>query len=87
MQAVGMNSKSGVFRVLAALEERGHIRRMPDRARAIEVIREPHLPLDLIACSDSQLAAECARRGYVIGKWKMTRVEGLDYMQFHNLAP
>lgn len=36
--AVGQKSKSGVHRILVALEERGHIRRMPGRARAIELI-------------------------------------------------
>lgn len=35
---VGMNSNchSGIFRLLGGLEERGHLRRLPNRARAIE---------------------------------------------------
>ncbi len=37
----GMKSKSGIHRIILALEERGFIRRMPYRARAIEVIRKP----------------------------------------------
>ena len=40
-EAVGLRSKSGIHRHLAALEERGFIRRLPHRARAIEVIKEP----------------------------------------------
>ena len=36
--AVGLRSKSGVHRLMKALEERGHIRRLYARARAIEVL-------------------------------------------------
>lgn len=39
--ALGINSKSGVHRLVTALEERGFIRRIPDRARAIEVLKMP----------------------------------------------
>lgn len=37
--SLGLTSKSGVHRLLSSLEERGFIRRIPNRARAIEVIR------------------------------------------------
>lgn len=40
MQDCGFSSKSGVHRVILALEERGYIRRLPNRARAIELIDE-----------------------------------------------
>ena len=36
-----LRSKSGIHRLITALEERGFIRRLPNRARAIEVIRLP----------------------------------------------
>lgn len=39
--ALGLRSKSGANRMLKILEERGYIRRLRDRARAIEVIAEP----------------------------------------------
>ena len=39
--ALDLQSKSGVHRLIMALEERGFIRRLPHRARAIEVIRLP----------------------------------------------
>ncbi len=39
--AVGLRSKSGIHRHLAALEERGFIRRLRNRARAIELIKHP----------------------------------------------
>ena len=37
--ALGLASKSGVHRLISALEERGYIRRLPNRARAIEILR------------------------------------------------
>ena len=39
--ALGLRSKSGIHRLITALEERGFIRRLPNRARALEVIRLP----------------------------------------------
>jgi len=39
--AVGLRSNSGIHRHLAALEERGFIRRLRNRARAIELIKHP----------------------------------------------
>ena len=40
-EALDLKSKSGVHRLISALEERGFLRRLPNRARALEVIREP----------------------------------------------
>jgi repressor LexA len=42
-EALDLKSKSGVHRLISALEERGFIRRLPNRARALEVIRESDL--------------------------------------------
>jgi len=39
--AVNLSSKSGIHRLINALEERGFIRRLPNRARAIEIIKFP----------------------------------------------
>jgi repressor LexA len=39
--ALDLKSKSGVHRLISALEERGFIRRLPNRARALEVTRMP----------------------------------------------
>ncbi len=39
--ALDLRSKSGIHRLVKALEERGFIKRLPNRARAIEVIRLP----------------------------------------------
>ena len=39
--ALDLRSKSGIHRLITALEERGYIRRLEKRARALEVIRLP----------------------------------------------
>jgi len=39
--ALNLRSKSGIHRLITALEERGFIRRLPHRARALEIIRLP----------------------------------------------
>lgn len=39
--ALDLRSKSGIHRLITALEERGFIRRLPNRARALEVIKLP----------------------------------------------
>ena len=51
--ALDLKSKSGIHRLITALEERGFIRRLPNRARAIEVIKLPELA-----------AARNGRRGF-----------------------
>ena len=42
-EALELKSKSGVHRLISALEERQFIRRLPNRARALEVIKMPDL--------------------------------------------
>ena len=74
-EALALKSKSGVHRLISALEERGLIRRLPNRARSIEVIDEPARRdvLSMMArpafrlgqITDDDLLAECFRRGIV----------------------
>lgn len=40
-EALGLKSKSGIHRLISALEERGFLRRLPNRARALEVVKLP----------------------------------------------
>jgi repressor LexA len=40
-EALGLKSKSGIHRLIIGLEERGFIRRLPHRARALDVMRLP----------------------------------------------
>lgn len=39
--ALDLRSKSGIHRLITALEERGYLRRLPHRARALEIVRLP----------------------------------------------
>lgn len=39
--ALNLRSKSGIHRLISALEERGFVRRLPHRARAIEILKLP----------------------------------------------
>jgi repressor LexA len=56
--ALNLRSKSGIHRLISGLEERGFIRRLPHRARALEVTR---LPEESAAPSSSTGAAERGR--------------------------
>jgi len=51
--ALGLKSKSGIHRLITGLEERGFIRRLPHRARALEVVKLPESasasPLSVVA--------------------------------------
>jgi repressor LexA len=53
-EALGLKSKSGIHRLISGLEERGFIRRLPHRARALEVVRLPE---------DTAYAAQRSRSG------------------------
>jgi repressor LexA len=41
-EALDLKSKSGIHRLITALEERGFIRRLPHRARALEILKMPN---------------------------------------------
>ncbi|QFT77971.1 transcriptional repressor LexA [Erythrobacter sp. THAF29] len=60
-EALDLKSKSGVHRLISALEERGFIRRLPNRARALEVIRMPEdatpTPRATVAANDAVASA------------------------------
>ena len=48
-EALDLKSKSGVHRLISALEERQFIRRLPNRARALEVLRVPDQGSSLVS--------------------------------------
>jgi len=64
-EALDLKSKSGVHRLISALEERGFIRRLPNRARALEVIKMPEdatpAPRATLAANDAVVGAASAR--------------------------
>jgi repressor LexA len=52
--ALDLKSKSGVHRLISALEERGFLRRLPNRARALEVLRQPeNVAAKAVAANDT----------------------------------
>ena len=48
-EALELKSKSGVHRLISALEERQFIRRLPNRARALEILKMPDLAVTKLA--------------------------------------
>lgn len=60
-EALDLKSKSGVHRLISALEERGFIRRLPNRARALEVLKQPEnlgtrTPAPRVAANSNEVA-------------------------------
>jgi len=53
-EALELKSKSGVHRLISALEERAFIRRLPNRARALEVLRMPDQPAPVAAATSAK---------------------------------
>jgi repressor LexA len=60
-EALELKSKSGVHRLISALEERQFIRRLPNRARALEILKMPDLtvakPVPIVAPTRIRAAA------------------------------
>ena len=59
--ALNLHSKSGIHRLITSLQERGFVRRLANRARAIEIIR---LPEDIQENEDNQAQNEKQKRIY-----------------------
>ena len=56
-EALDLKSKSGVHRLISALEERQFIRRLPNRARALEVVKMPEIATPSAAPRPATIAA------------------------------
>ena len=55
--ALALKSKSGVHRLISALEERGFLRRLPNRARALEILRMPDVKAGIASNPKAPTAA------------------------------
>jgi len=64
--ALALKSKSGVHRLISALEERGFIRRLPNRARALEIVKMPDTVASLSAGSRTPVTPPLAANDSVI---------------------
>ena len=60
-EALDLRSKSGIHRLITALEERGFIRRLAHRARALEVVKLPESCLAGPGGSPPGVLAQCDR--------------------------
>src|ERR1700682_6022523 len=72
--ALDLRSKSGIHRLITALEERGFIRRLPNRARAIEVIKLP----DAVAHGSGGTLARCFTPSVIEGNLGRVRTASED---------
>jgi repressor LexA len=62
--ALALKSKSGIHRLITGLEERGFIRRLPHRARAVEVMRLPNDVEAAAAKPDAGSLPQAPRTGF-----------------------
>ncbi|MDG6078229.1 transcriptional repressor LexA [Erythrobacter litoralis] len=69
--ALDLKSKSGVHRLISALEERGFIRRLPNRARALEVVK---LPEDAVTAKGSANSGKTAANDTIVSSHAVKRV-------------
>lgn len=81
-EALALRSKSGIHRLISALEERGFIRRLPHRARALEILRLPNEPAAEITPGEAQAARKARSRGLGVIEGgqvrKRARAESVD---------
>ena len=82
--ALDLKSKSGVHRLISALEERGFIRRLPNRARALEIARMPELRTgtgasgSLPAAANSNDVIEIPLHGRIAAGTPIEALQGTD---------
>lgn len=67
-EALDLKSKSGIHRLITALEERGFLRRLPHRARALEIVKLPEALQD-----DAPVAARPSFKPQVIERGRDMR--------------
>ncbi len=73
-EALGLRSKSGIHRLITGLEERGFIRRLPHRARALEILKLPEdvrpVPASLSSVQQTSNQPVGIESNIVSGKFK-----------------
>lgn len=74
--ALDLRSKSGIHRLVTALEERGFIRRLPHRARALEVVRLPEALSHLDQAAPAEAAGAAGFAPRVVPGFRPARPRG-----------
>ncbi len=74
--ALGLRSKSGIHRLITGLEERGFIRRLPHRARALEIARLPENLAPAAAAPASRVAAGSGNGNGAQGSFRPNVIQG-----------
>jgi repressor LexA len=84
-EALDLKSKSGVHRLISALEERGFIRRLPNRARALEVLKLPETrpsatvtPIRPVAAAPANDTMELILAGRIAAGTPIEALQGTD---------
>ena len=84
-EALDLKSKSGVHRLISALEERGFIRRLPNRARALEVVKLPETkpaatvtPLRPVAAAPANDTMEIPLHGRIAAGTPIEALQGTE---------
>jgi repressor LexA len=83
--ALDLASKSGIHRLITALEERGFIRRLPNRARALEVLKLPEMrpsatvvPIRPVAAAPANDTMELILAGRIAAGTPIEALQGTD---------
>ena len=84
-EALELKSKSGVHRLISALEERGFIRRLPNRARALEVLKLPEVrptasvtPIRPVAAAPANDTMEIPLHGRIAAGTPIEALQGTE---------
>jgi repressor LexA len=83
-EALDLKSKSGVHRLISALEERGFIRRLPNRARALEVVKLPEtqsatiVPLRPVASAPANDTIDLPLHGRIAAGTPIEALQGTE---------
>jgi repressor LexA len=84
-EALELKSKSGVHRLISALEERGFIRRLPNRARALEVVKLPETrpsatvtPIRPVAAAPANDTTEIPLHGRIAAGTPIEALQGTE---------
>ena len=76
-EALDLRSKSGVHRLISALEERAFIRRLPNRARALEVLRMPETAVPAAKpAADTMVRGDFRRVAAMSASWRLSDTRG-----------